>query len=187
MALRSRFNSRSIAFFPSGGLKCERIEEQVDVFGKTLDQVPALRKACTALENDLVARGPPNDSQRLGDVVVLLDNCRTQSPSAKMFRRPKDRLLKVKDARRVSRSRVLCLPMMGAIQCSQNAEVEPRQGIQALPKPPQDLRPLAELLPNRTEHGAHARWFRVGDFEEPLETPFFRHEFHDSPDGHFRR
>ncbi len=63
-------------------LKRERIEESIDVFRETLDQIPALRQACTAFENDLVARSVCDSAQRLAHVIVLLDDCRSQTSPA---------------------------------------------------------------------------------------------------------
>ena len=52
----------------------ERVEEEVDILGEPLDQVPAFRQAGAALEDDLVAGVFGDGSQDLGDVVVLLDD-----------------------------------------------------------------------------------------------------------------
>ena len=49
------------------------VDEQVDVFGEPFDQAPALRQARTAFEHCSVAERRFDDSQDLGDVVVLLD------------------------------------------------------------------------------------------------------------------
>jgi hypothetical protein len=73
-----------------GRIKCEWIEEDVDVFRKSRDQVPAFRKTGAAFEDNGVVdaaacsdvftgggdfgdvRGS-NSTKRLGDVVILFD------------------------------------------------------------------------------------------------------------------
>lgn len=59
-----------------GVLAKRRIKENVDVFREALDQVPALRQAGAAFEDDLVRSCIGDDSQRFCNVVVLLDDRR---------------------------------------------------------------------------------------------------------------
>src|SRR5262249_58107240 len=49
-----------------GRVEGGRVQEDVDVFGKPLYQVPALRQAGAALEDDLAARRLLDDAQGLG-------------------------------------------------------------------------------------------------------------------------
>jgi hypothetical protein len=77
------------------GAEGVRIEKDIDVFRKALDQVPAFRQARAALEADLVARRSRDCAQGLGDVVVLFDNGRPQPPALKMRRRLENGLLEV--------------------------------------------------------------------------------------------
>jgi hypothetical protein len=62
------------AVLAQGGFKGEGINENVDVLRKSLDQIPALRQAGAALEDDLVGSRGGDDSQGFGDIVVLLDD-----------------------------------------------------------------------------------------------------------------
>ena len=75
-----------------GRLEGGRIKEDVDVFRKALDQVPAFRQTCAALQNEFVARGG-DDSQCFRDIVVFLDDCRTPALVAKVLCRLQDRLV----------------------------------------------------------------------------------------------
>ncbi len=76
--------------------ECARIEEQVDVFREPVDQPPTLRKAGTAFEDDMVASDRSDVAQRLGDVVVLLDDGRPQAAHLVMVRSPLDGLIEVR-------------------------------------------------------------------------------------------
>ena len=96
IAWRSFFSSRSIPFLPRGGVERGRVEEDVDVFREPLDQVPALRQAGAALEDDLAAGRLLDDAQRLRDVVILLDDRLAQAARAEMLRRADDGLLEVR-------------------------------------------------------------------------------------------
>jgi len=80
---------------PERRLEVSRIEKDVDVFRKAADQIPAFRQARATLENDRLAVGG-DDSQCFGDEVVLFDDRGAQSFAAKMFRRLKDRLPKIR-------------------------------------------------------------------------------------------
>src|SRR5262249_31033171 len=53
-----------------GRVEGGRVQEDVDVFGKPLYQVPALRQAGAALEDDLAARRLLDDAQGLGAEVI---------------------------------------------------------------------------------------------------------------------
>src|SRR5680860_237859 len=54
-------------------VKAIGVDEEVDVLGEAGDQVPALGEASPALEHHLLTELLRDDSQNLGDVVVLLD------------------------------------------------------------------------------------------------------------------
>ena len=49
------------AILSQNWLERARIEEDIDVFGETLDQVPAFRQARAAFEDDLVGSGDGDD------------------------------------------------------------------------------------------------------------------------------
>ena len=144
---------------PERRLKCERIEEEVNVFREPLDQIPALRQACAAFQDRLVARGLRDDSQRLGDIVILLDDCRAQPLAAKMLRRRQDRLLEVGMFKElhVNGAPSLARPSLASavFQRGQHAEIKPRERIQGRPEPLEALRPLAELFTGGPQDSAH--------------------------------
>jgi len=75
------------AVLSEGGLEGARIEKDVDVFRKPLDEVPAFREARAALEDNLVGSGGGDDAQRLRDVVILLDDRVAQFPLAEVLLR----------------------------------------------------------------------------------------------------
>jgi hypothetical protein len=62
------------AVLSEGGLEGARIEKDVDVFRKPLDEVPAFREAGAALEDNLVGICDGDDAQRLRDGVTLSRN-----------------------------------------------------------------------------------------------------------------
>ena len=76
-------------------LEGPRVEKEVDVFRKPLNEIPALGEARAALEDRPVARSLGDDAQGFGDVVILLDNCRTQPLAGEMLRCPDDCLVEV--------------------------------------------------------------------------------------------
>src|SRR5579859_22113 len=83
------------AVLSEGGLEGARIEKDVDVFRKPLDDVPAFREARAALEDNLVGSCGGDDAQRLRDVVILLDDRGAQVPLAAVLLRPEYRLLEI--------------------------------------------------------------------------------------------
>jgi hypothetical protein len=60
-----------------------------------LNQVPSLGEARATFENDFIAAGCGDNAKGLGDVIVLLNNRRTQLALAKVFRRAEDCLFKI--------------------------------------------------------------------------------------------
>jgi len=76
-------------------LKCFGIEEDVDVFGETLDQVPSLRKARAPFEDNFVSARSSDNAKRLGHVIVFLDDRRTEFALMEVFAGSEDRLLEV--------------------------------------------------------------------------------------------
>src|ERR1019366_4196014 len=74
------------------GLIADGIKENVDVFGKSIDQVPALRQARASLEDHLVAGKLRDDAERLRDEVVFLDQALLQ---AKMLGGRKNGLIEI--------------------------------------------------------------------------------------------
>jgi hypothetical protein len=77
-------------------LKCSGIEEDVNVLGETFDEAPSLRKACAALEDDFVAAGSSDDAKGLGNVIVFLDDRRTELALTEVFAGSQDRLLEIR-------------------------------------------------------------------------------------------
>ena len=67
------------------GREGARVEEDVDVLGESLDQVPAFRQTGGALEDNLVANRGRDDAERFGDVAVLLDERRPQAARRKVL------------------------------------------------------------------------------------------------------
>jgi len=78
-----------------GRLKCSGIEEDVNVLGETFDEVPSLRKARAALEDDFVTARSSDDTKGLGNVIVFLDDRRTQLTLTEVFGGSQDRLLEI--------------------------------------------------------------------------------------------
>jgi hypothetical protein len=70
------------------------IKEDVDVLGESLNQVPAFGEARAAFKDDSVA-ATGDDAQGFGDIVVLLDDGRTQSARAKVLCSAQDGLLEI--------------------------------------------------------------------------------------------
>lgn len=77
-------------------LKCCGIEEDVNVFGETFDQVPSLCEARAALEDDFVAARSSDNAKGLGNVIVFLDDRRPELTLTEMFAGSQDRLLKIR-------------------------------------------------------------------------------------------
>jgi hypothetical protein len=76
-------------------LKRSGIEEDVNILGETLDQVPSLRKARATLEDDFVAARSSDNAKRLGHVIVFLDDRRTEFALMEVFAGSEDRLLEI--------------------------------------------------------------------------------------------
>ena len=102
--------------FPECWAEGKWIKEDVDVFRKPLDQVPAFRQAGAAFEDHLVAGAGGDDSQGFRDVVVLLDDGWAQSLLAKMLRRPQYRLLEIGMFKQFHGAALLRLPAPGVRQ-----------------------------------------------------------------------
>src|SRR5208282_2716797 len=79
-----------------GRFECERIEKDVDIFRKALDQLPAFRETRSPFEDHAIAICDSNDSKRFGNVVVLLDQRGSQSFSAEVLRSLEYRLLEIR-------------------------------------------------------------------------------------------
>ena len=146
-ASRSFFSSRSMALLPKGGLEGEWIKEDVDVFRKPLDQVPAFRQAGAAFEDDFVAGGGGDDPQGFGDVVVLLDDGRAQS--LRRENAPPPGVIacsKSGCSNSFTSAALLRLPSPGVRQPGQQPKVEAGKRIQGSPQALKVRRGLSELL-----------------------------------------
>ncbi len=161
-------------FLAQGRVEGGRVKEDVDVFRKPLDQAPALRQAGAALEDHLAARRLLDDAQRLGDVVVLLDDRLAQAPRAEMFRRADDGLLEVRMFKQLHGP---CAPSP-AIASRMSSRRESRNqtgrgGSNSSAMPTSRLSGWPSCCADGPEHGADARRFRRGDLEQALEATRF--------------
>src|ERR1700693_2880388 len=73
----------------------EGIEKDVDVFGKTRNEIPAFQQARPALEDDLAAAYRDNP-QDFCDVVILFDHGGTQLLRLEVLGGPDDRLIEIR-------------------------------------------------------------------------------------------
>src|ERR1700734_2489139 len=71
--------------FSQRRLKCCGIEEDVNVLGKTFDQVPSLREARATLEDGFVAARSSDNAKSLGNVIVFFDDRWTDLTLTKVF------------------------------------------------------------------------------------------------------
>jgi hypothetical protein len=71
---------------------------------------------------------------------------------------------------------LLRLPVTGAVQCGEYTEIEPRERIQAHPKPLQGFRRLAQLLAGGPQDSAHSWRLHMRHCEQAFKTPFFSKE-----------
>ena len=106
------------------------VEEDVDVFREALDQVPALGKTGAALEDDLVSGNAGDGAKRLGDVVVLFDEGRSQATGAEVLRRPEDGLLKIRSSKRRMSAIAFGLPVLRVEHPREDSEVKTRKRVQ---------------------------------------------------------
>src|SRR5262245_39635962 len=72
------------------------IEENVEVLGEPLNEVPPFGKAGSPFENHAIARSLGNLPERLGDEIVLLDQRGAQPLGLEMLRGPEDRLREIR-------------------------------------------------------------------------------------------
>lgn len=81
--------------FAQGRREGKRVEEDIDVLRKPLDQVPTLREARAAFENDFVASRGGNSPQGFGDEVILFDDGRPQPAISKVRHYPENGLTEI--------------------------------------------------------------------------------------------
>ena len=173
--------------FSQGGLEGERIEEEVDILGEPLDEVPAFRQAGAAFEDDLVAGVCGHGPQGLGDVVVLLDDGRAQSLPAKVLCRPQYGLLKIRMFEQFHGRAAPWLANCGpvAVRPAIRSQIgtggsAKRAGREVQGASSQAARPGRRAWRARGGLGA-------GDLEQPGKPAFLRQERQGSAEGFLRR
>ncbi len=72
-------------------------------------------------------------------------------------------------------------------QSGQQAEVEPREGIQGIAQAAQRRAVLPEVFADGADHRADARGLGKRNFNQPLEASFLRQKLDGAPDGFFGR
>lgn len=171
--------------FAQGWPKSLRIKEDVDVLGKPLDRIPPLGEACTAFEDDDIvgdgaiarsggdrAGGGADGAQSFRDVVVFLDDGRSQSLLAKALRGLQDRLLEIAMFKQLHSG---C-----SFACQWRARGIPDSAPKSnFEKGLRDSRRrqrrsvLADLLAGRSQDRANARGFRGRNFQQtPIAAAF---------------
>ena len=68
---------------------------------------------------------------------------------------------------------LLRLPVTGAVQRGEYAEIEPRERIQCRPKPLKCVRRLAQLLAGGPQDSPHSWRLRMRHGEQAFKSPFF--------------
>src|SRR5580693_4420141 len=77
------------------GIEGERIEKDIDVFGKTRNEIPAFQQARATLEDHFVV-ARRDDAQDFCYVVILFDHGGTQPLRLEVLGGPEDRLIEIR-------------------------------------------------------------------------------------------
>ena len=145
-------------------LKSAGVKEDVDVFGKPLDQVPSFGQTGSPFENGLVLVNAGDDAKGFGDVIVFFNDGSSKPSGLKVIGGAQDGLFEIRVLSQSHSAVFLGLPGARVGNCCEHSKIEFGKWIQRGPQSPQDFWFLSDLFTEGAKHGANSWRFMPRDF-----------------------
>jgi hypothetical protein len=150
-------------------LKSSGVKEDVDVFGKPLDQVPSFGQTGSPFENGLVLVKAGDDTKGFGDVIVFFNDGSSESSGLKVIGGAQDGLFEISVLSQSHSAVFPSLPGARVRKRREHPKIEFGKWIQRGPQLPQDFWFLPDLFAEGAKQGANSWRLMPRDFQETFE------------------